>query len=154
SRLVSEARQQIQALVRETAAEAVSSEARPLIALLQNQLREAARHSVEAAAEQSLQSAIEHSVQASEARLQEMQERWNRRIEESVARATQELDAKLADVENRRRDAFATELEGGAQRAAENIGRATGSVDAHILEAQAKLEGFTGRAQEIADAAQ
>ena len=108
ARLIEEAKEDLQASLRKSAAEAVSLEARPLIASLELQLKNAAETSLEAAAASAAEKAFQQVKQLQvDAFLQEC----NRSIAESLGRAVQQSASRLAELEKERGAAFDQRLE-------------------------------------------
>ena len=107
-RLVEEAKQELQAVVRRSAAEAVSLEARPLIASLELQLKSAAEKSLEAAASSAAEKAFE---EAKQLQVDAFLHECNRSMAEGAKRAAQQLASKLDTLEKERSAAFEQSLE-------------------------------------------
>ena len=117
ARLIEEVKQELQAVLRQSAAEAVSLEARPLIASLELQLKGIAEKSLEAAAGPAAEKAFQQVKQLQvDAFLQEC----NRGMAESVGRTVQQLASRLEELEKERGAAFEQRLE---KRIEENLGR-------------------------------
>jgi hypothetical protein len=103
ARLIEDAKEDLQASLRKSAAEAVSLEARPLIASLELQLKGVAEKSLEAAAASAAEKAFQQVKQIQvDAFLQEC----NRSMAENVGRAAQQLASRLAELEKERGAAF------------------------------------------------
>lgn len=155
--LVNEARQQLHAAVRESAAQAVSAETRPLISALQTQLKEAAEQSVEAAAATAAEQALRESLAQSERTMEEglvvLRERWGRELGKDIERAEQEAAARLQEIDERRRAAFEQELETRIEQALGNLQCVSGDFDAQLARVQENLNDFRTRADESAAAA-
>jgi hypothetical protein len=117
ARMVEEARQDLQGVLRQSAAEAVSLEARPLIASLELQLKGIAQKSVEAAAGPAAEKAFQ---QVKQLQLDAFLQECNRSMAESVGRTVQQLASRLEEVEKEHGAAFEQRLE---QRIAENLER-------------------------------
>jgi hypothetical protein len=108
ARLIEEAKQDLQAALRRSAAEAVSLEARPLIASLELQLKGLAEQSLEAAAASAAEKAFQQVKQVqADAFLKEC----NHSMAESVGRAAQQLASRLAELEAERNATFEQRLE-------------------------------------------
>lgn len=107
-RIVEEAKQELQAAVRRSAAEAVSLEARPLIASLELQLKSAAEKSLEAAAGSAAEKAF---AEAKQLQVDAFLHECNRSMAESAKRAAQQLASKLDTLEKERSAAFEQSLE-------------------------------------------
>lgn len=103
AKLVDEAKQEIQAVLRRSAAEAVSLEARPLIAQLEPQLKNLAEKMLEMAAGPVSENAFEHAKQVQvDAFLQEC----SRGMAESAKRAAQQFASQLDELEKDRSATF------------------------------------------------
>lgn len=108
ARLIEEAKQDLQAALRQSAAEAVSLEARPLIASLELQLKGVAEKSLEAAAESAAEKAFQ---QVKQLQVDAFLKECNRSMSESVGRAAQQLASRLGELEAERGAAFEKHLE-------------------------------------------
>ena len=150
TRLVNEAKQQLQDLARESAVQAVAAEAGPLLAALQSQLQQAAKQSLDAAAERATHSMVEQAAQAGESQLQQLREFWNGKLQESVDQAGEALNARLSEVEAQRRVSFVQGLEAETQRAIENLHRVTQEFQARLGDAEGGVTQFVRRAEEAA----
>lgn len=117
-RLVEEAKQELQAVVRRSAAEAVSLEARPLIASLELQLKSAAEKSLEAAANSAAEKAFE---EAKQLQVDAFLHECNRSMAESAKRAAQQLASKLDTLEKERSATFEQSLEKRIQDTLERL---------------------------------
>jgi hypothetical protein len=157
NRLVNEARQQLQSAVRESAAEAVSSETRPLITALQTQLKEAAEQSVEAAAAAAAERALRDTLARAERTMEEglaaLRERWGRELGQDIEQAGQDLATRLGELEGQRRTAFEQEIGTRLEQALGNLQRAAGDLDAHLAGVQESIHQFRAQADESASAA-
>jgi hypothetical protein len=108
ARLVEEAKQDLQAVLRQSAAEAVSLEARPLIASLELQLKGAAEKSLQTAAERAAEKAFQ---QAKQVQVDAFLQECNRRIGESAASAVKQLATQLEELEKQRNADFEQRLD-------------------------------------------
>ena len=118
ARVVEEAKQDLQAVLRRSAAEAVSLEARPLVASLELQLKGIAEKSVEAAAVSAAEKALQQAKQVQvEAFLQEC----SHGIAETAKRAAQQLASQLEQLEKERSAAFEQGLETRIQATLERL---------------------------------
>ena len=149
TRLVTEAKQQLQTVIRESAAQAVSAEARPLIATLQSQLKDVANQTVDAAVEQALQGVLQQATQAGDQQLQQMHESWTRQLNESIDKASQILSARVGEMEQERRDRVAQEIELESQRATENVQCVTQIFQVKLAEAQETFERLVQQASNV-----
>jgi hypothetical protein len=152
NRLLNEARQHLQAAVRESAAQAVSAETRPLIHALQAQLQEAAEQSAEsavgAAVEHALHETLSQNERTTEEKLVALRERWGRELGEEIERAGQELATRLQEVAGQRRAAFEQELEAQLEQAVGNLRRVGDDFDAQVAKMQENLDRFRAQAGE------
>jgi hypothetical protein len=117
-RLIEEAKQELQSAVRRSAAEAVSLEARPLIASLELQLKSAAEKSLEAAASSAAEKAFE---EAKQLQVDAFLHECNRSMAESARRAAQQMASKLDALEKERSAAFEQSLEKRIQDTLERL---------------------------------
>ena len=118
AQLVEDAKQDLLASLRKSAAEAVSLEARPLIASLELQLKAIAENSLHAAAGVSAQRAFEEAKQGQvDAFLQEC----HRSLAQSVERLTQQFTSRLDELEKDRDAAFERQLEKRIQDSLEQL---------------------------------
>ena len=108
TRLIEETKQELQAALRQSAAEAVSLEARPLIASLELQLKAVAEQSLEAAAGSAAEKAFQ---QVKQAQTDALLKECNRSMAESVVRASQQLASRLAELEAERSATFEQRLD-------------------------------------------
>jgi hypothetical protein len=108
AQLVEDAKQDLLASLRKSAAEAVSLEARPLVASLELQLRTIAESTMHAAAGAAAQNAFQEAKQGQlDAFLQECNRSWV----QSVDRLTQQFASRLDELEKVRDAAFEQRLE-------------------------------------------
>ncbi len=144
ARLVVDAKQQVQASVRETVSRAVAAETRPLLAALQTQLQDAAQKSVEAAVTahiermqreglQRLESERDTSVEALRAEL-------SRELDRRIAEARMQIDSKLVEVEQARRADFEQQIQTQLQAAIEKLQTMSGTLSANAGEVQTAIE--------------
>ena len=99
--LLEEAKQELQAAVRESTAQAAPTDTAPLIAALQKQLEQAAEHSVqtiaEAAAKRAVQESLGRTALKTQEHLKNLQRRWNEELEASIQQAGGNLRSRLAE---------------------------------------------------------
>ncbi len=100
---IEEAKKDLQATLRRSAAEAVSLEARPLISSLELQLKGLAEKSLEAAAGSVAEKALQ---EAKQVQVDAFRQECNRSMAEGAKRAVQELASQLEEVEKQRSAAF------------------------------------------------
>jgi hypothetical protein len=103
ARLIEDAKEDLQASLRKSAAEAVSLEARPLIASLELQLKGVAEKSLEAAAASAAEKAF---LQVKQIQVDAFLQECNRSMAENVGRAAQQLASRLGELEKERGAAF------------------------------------------------
>jgi len=118
ARLVDEAKEDLQGLLRRSAAEAVSLEARPLIASLELQLKSVAEKSLEAAAGSAAEKAFQ---EAKQLQLDAFLHECNRSMAESAKRAVQQLVSRLEELEKERSAAFEQGLDKRIQASLERL---------------------------------
>jgi len=129
AQMLEEAKQEVQAALRQSAAEAVSLEARPLIASLELQLKGAAEKSLEAAAGPAAEKAFQQVKQLQvDAFLQEC----NLSMAESVARSAQQLTSRLEELEKERSATFEKQLETRVRESLEQLQKQAADLRAPI----------------------
>ena len=128
ARLGLEDRQQMEYAVRETATRAVAAEARPLLAALQSQLKNAAEKSVEGAVAahfERMQNEARVLLQGErDASLAALREDWSREVDRRIAEARQQMDTQLQEVERARQADFERQIQSqllGATGRLENL---------------------------------
>jgi hypothetical protein len=125
AQVVEEAKQDLQAVLRRSAAEAVSLEARPLVASLELQLKGIAEKLLEKAAASAAEKAFQQAKQVQvEAFLQEC----NRGIAETAKRAVQQLSSQLEQLEKAQSVAFEQGLEKRIQASLEHLQKQAASL--------------------------
>ncbi|HEV2522615.1 MAG TPA: hypothetical protein VGT24_09570 [Candidatus Acidoferrales bacterium] len=140
SRLLAEAKLQLQSSARDSATQAVAAETRPLLAALQTQLKDAAEKSAASAisthiasqqeAQQKLESEREASMKAMLAEL-------SREIEQRISESRLKMDKELAELETARRQEFEQQIQTLVQQATEKLERFSGGLGAD--ESQVRL---------------
>ena len=157
ARLVNEARQQLHSVVRDQAAEAVSAEAQPLLASLQNQLQETAQRSVEAAtataAEQAIRNAVDKAEATAETRLRALIDRWHEELGRSLEQHYQKLQARPGEIDPQRRGAFEQQLQSQVEQGLSDLETAAVNSQAMLDRAQKNLEALHRQAEESVSAA-
>jgi hypothetical protein len=157
ARLTAEAKEELHASARDMAAEAVSSEVRPLLASLQDQLRESAQRSVEvasaAAAEQAAQGAAGKAEAVAEERLRALVDRWNEELNRTVEQHYQKLSARSAEIEPQQREAIAQQLQAEAAQGLTQLHAAASDSQAVVERAQGNLEAARRQAEDSVSAA-
>jgi hypothetical protein len=114
---IEEAKRDLQATLRRSAAEAVSLEARPLISSLELQLKGLAEKSLEAAAASAAEKALQ---EAKRLQIDAFRQECNRSMAEGAKRAVQEMASQLDEVGKQRSAAFEEILQ---QRIQETLDR-------------------------------
>jgi len=144
ARLVTEAKQQVQNTVRESATRAVAAETRPLLAALQIQLKDAAEKSVEAAVAAHLER-TQHVMQQrlqldQEESIKAMRAEWSRELDRRISEARQQIDSQLAEVEGSRRADFERQIQNQLLVAIQKLQSLSGSLGANAGEVRAAIE--------------
>lgn len=144
SRLVSEAKQQIQGAVRESANEAVAAETRLLLADLHAQLMDAAQKSAAAAVsariEETQNEILQQRQSEREAALWALREEMSRELTQRISDARQQIDAQLAEVERARQGDFEQRIQNQVQTVIEKVEGATRALAASENEARVAIE--------------
>jgi len=155
--LVEEAKQQLQATVRESAAQAAAMETGPLLAALQKQLEEAAERSVqvvvEAAAKRAVQEALGETALETEQRLKTIQQRWNEDLQAGIEQARGSLLGQLGEAGQERCAAFGRQLETLLQEARGQLAEAFRDGEAGLAKSREALSAFRQQAGVVASAA-
>ena len=154
ARLVVEAKQQVQSTVRETASRAVAAETRPLLAALQDQLKDAAEKSVEAAVAAHMERMQREGIQRMEQERAEgvaaMRTEWSRERDRLLADARMQIDAQLVEVERKRRMDFESQIQIQLDAAVEKLQSLSGSVGANAGEVREAIEQLRRTSEEAA----
>jgi len=144
SRLLNEARQQLQEAVRENSTRAVAAETRPLMVALQNQLRSAAEKSVHevisAQQEELLHDSLEQIEEAKEAELQSLAAQWAEDAEHRLRQATERLRAEFEKLEEAHQAGLDERVREKLEQALAEIQRASAAFAVEIQTAEARLE--------------
>jgi hypothetical protein len=155
SRLVAEAKLQVQSTVRETATRAVAAETRPLLAALQNQMKDAAEKSVSAAVTQHIERIQRETLQRMEsdreANLTAMRAEWSRELGHRIAEARQHIDSQFAEMEDARRADFEQQIQSQLRVAIEELQTLSGSAGANASEVQSAIEQLRRTSAEAAE---
>ena len=132
ARLVAEAKQHLQGTVRESAAQAVAAETRPLLAALQTQLQDAAEKSVAAAVAVQIEKAQQETMQRlqseRETGMAAVLERLSSELDLRLSKAREQIDTQLAEVERTRRADFEQQIENRVQSAIQQLEALRGSI--------------------------
>jgi len=144
SRLLNEARQQLQEAVKESSTRAVAAETRPLLVALQNQMQAAAERSVHAAIsaehEEILAESRARLEEARKAELDSLSAEWSAGADERLRSATQRLETELATFEQSYRTGLDQRVKEQLEQSLSEIQRATAAFALEIQSAQARLE--------------
>jgi len=153
SRLVNEAKQQLQETAHTQAAQAVSAEIRSLLFSIENQLRDAAEKSVREAAsthgEEILRAALEN---ISQGEIERLSARWTQEAERHLRSGLGRFSVELDQFERRRRDELESHLGARFDRVRAEMEDATRALEAESTAAQARLEQWRRDAEETAAA--
>ena len=134
SRLLEEAKLQLQSSARDSATQAVAAETRPLLAALQTQLKDAAEKSAASAvsthiaSQQEIQQKLEMEHEAS---MKGMLAELSREIEQRINESRLKMDKELADLETARRQEFEQQIQSLLQQAIEKLERLGGGLGAN-----------------------
>ena len=150
TRLVSEGRQQLQEAARESAAQAVTQEARALLASLQAQIKEAAERSLAAAAQPVAEQALRG---AHIAQLETLRQEWDRDLHLSVEQAVERLATRMVELENERRIGFERQLQEQMQRSVDDLHQVAGELRSRISQPIENLDRLRQEAVESNDSA-
>jgi hypothetical protein len=115
ARLVVEAKQQIQASVREATSRAVMEETRPLLAAVESQLREtaqrAAHQAITSQADQLIRQSQEELAHVGQELVESLREQWNAESEKRMEAANHEFLARTGRIEQSHIASFEQQLE-------------------------------------------
>jgi len=141
TRLLNEAKQQLQESAHTQAAQAVSAEIRSLLFSIENQLRDAAEKSVQEAAsthgEEILRAALEN---ISQGEIERLSARWTQEAERHVRTGVGRFSVELDELERRRRDELEEHLGRRFDQLRAQMEDATRALDVESAAAQARLE--------------
>jgi hypothetical protein len=153
SRLVNEARQQLQEAVNSQASQAVSSEIHSLLPSIETQLREAAEKSVRDAAstqgQEVLRAALEN---ISQGEIERLSARWSQEADRHLRVGIGRLSTEIDQIEQRRRDDLEATVNTRFDQARAEIDNATQTLGAESAAAQALLEQWRRESEETAAA--
>jgi len=144
SRLLNEARQQLQEAVKENTTRAVAAETRPLLVALQNQMQAAAEKTVHAA----ISAEHEEILRESRARLEEARQveieslaaQWSAGAEERLRSAVQQLEAEIATLERTHQSGLDRRVKGQLEQSLSEIQRASRAFTLEIQSPEARLD--------------
>lgn len=158
ARLVNDAKEQLHSAIRQSAAEAVTAEARPLMEALRSQLQDKAQqwpgdilpNEPEARFPAGsfglpLQNGGEHDAESG-------REQYKNHLANQAEQAAGQLTARLSEMQAERETAFATELEGRIQRAIADLENSASALTANMARAQDNFEQFCKLVEERASA--
>ncbi|MGB6430328.1 MAG: hypothetical protein WBF06_07060 [Candidatus Acidiferrales bacterium] len=153
SRLMNEARQQLQETVNTQATQAVSAELRSLLLSIENQLQNAAEKSVRDAAtthgEVVLRSALEN---ISQGEIERLSARWAQEADRHLRGGIGRLSSEIDQVERRRREELEAEIHARFDQARAEIENAARTLEAESSAAQTRLEQWRRESEETATA--
>jgi hypothetical protein len=153
SRLVNEARQQLQEAVNSQATQAVTSEIRSLLLSIETQLRDAAEKSVRDAAsthgEEVLRSALEN---ISQGEIERLSARWTQEADRHLRIGIGRLSTEIDEIERRRRDDLEATVNARFDQARAEIDSATQTLGEESAAAQARLAEWRRESEETSAA--
>ena len=155
--LLAEAKQELQAAVRESTAQAAPTDTAPLVAALQKQLEQAAEHSVqtiaEAAAKRAVQESLGRTAVKTQEHLKNLQRRWNEELETSIQQAGGSLRSRLAESAEEQAAAVRRQMETLIEQARVQIAQAFEDGEAGLAQSREALSAFRQQATSVTDAA-
>ncbi len=155
--LLAEAKQELQAAVRESTAQAAPTDTAPLVAALQKQLEQAAEHSVqtiaEAAAKRAVQESLGRTAVKTQEHLKNLQRRWNEELEASIQQAGGNLRSRLAESAEEQAAAVRRQMETLIEQARVQIAQAFEDGEAGLAQSREALSAFRQQATSVTDAA-
>jgi hypothetical protein len=153
SRLVNEAKQQLQETAHTQAAQAVSAEIRSLLFSIENQLHDAAEKSVREAAsthgEEILRAALEN---ISQGEIERLSARWAQEAERHLRSGLGRFSVELDQFERRRRDELESHLGTRFDQVRAEMEDATRALEAESTAAHARVEQWRRDAEETSAA--
>ena len=155
--LLEEAKQQLQAAVSESVAQAAAIETEPLLAALQKQFEQAAERSVqaiaEAAAKRAVQEALGRTALKTEEYLKTIQLHWNEDLQASIERARDDLTGRLVEAGQEQCAALRQQLETLLQQARDQMAQAFRDGEAGLAHSREALSTFRQQADAVTAAA-
>ncbi len=143
SRLLSEARQQLQEAVKENTTRAVAAETRPLLVALQNQMQAAAEKTVHAAIsaehDEMLRESRARLEEARKTELESLAAEWSAGADDRLRSAAQRLEAELATLERTHQSGLDARLKEQVTQSLAEIQRASGAFALEIQSAEARV---------------
>ncbi|MGH9594446.1 MAG: hypothetical protein ACRD5L_15250, partial [Bryobacteraceae bacterium] len=155
SRLLAEAKQQVQTTVRESTTRAVAAETRPLLSALQNQMKDAADKTVSAAVAEQFERVQRETLQRMEsdrdASLAAMRQEWAQELEQRIAEARRHIDRQLAEIESARGADFERKVESQLHVAIDKLRSLSGNLGVNSEELRASIEQLRRNSAEAAE---
>lgn len=155
--LIEQAKDQLRATARESAAQAAAMETGPLIAALQKQVEEAAERSVqtiaEAAAKRAVQESLGRTALKTQEHLKTLQRRWNEDLEAGIQQATANLQNRLAESGQEQSASLARQLEALLEQARARIAQTFQDGEAGLAQSGQALSTLRQQAVSVTDAA-
>ncbi len=157
ARLVVEAKQQLQNAAREATSQAVTTEMRPLLAAIHNQMKEAAEKAVQAAAAAHADEVIRQTTakieEARQAGLEALREKWNSELQRHLRDAGPQLAEHLATIGQAHQASLEQQLETQFKLALEKLNKLSGEIAESTANAEAEAARFRRQLDESAQAA-
>jgi hypothetical protein len=155
--LVEQAREQLQAAVRESAAQVATTEAGPLLAAMQKQLEQAAERSVqtiaEAAAKRAVQESLGRTALKTQEHLKALQRRWTEDLEAGIQQAKKDLQRHFAESSQEQSASLTLRLEEFLEPARARIAQAFQDGEAALAQSREALSALRQQASSVADVA-
>ena len=153
SRIITEAKQQLQEAVNAQAARAVSAEVRSLLLSVEGQLRDAAEKSVREAAathgEEVLHAAFEN---ISQGEIERLSARWSQEADRHLRGGIGRLIGEIDQIERSRREELEAAMHERFDQARAELEAATRALETESAAAQARLDQWRGDSQGAAEA--
>lgn len=143
AKLVTEAKQQIQAAAREATSKLVPKEAQHILQSVEAQLSEAAAKAINVAADQHSKHWLEHAderiQQQANAALESMRERWNKEVEQQIEHSRTLLSASVSSTETAERQTFEASLDASISTALDRLRESAESAATRAEQATERL---------------
>lgn len=157
ARLVLEAKQQLQSAVRESAAQAVTAETRPLLATLQNQLKEAAERAVKLAvgsyADELTRQTTAKIEEARQADIKALGQRWSSELQQHLQDAGAQLAEHLTKVASSHQASLEQQREVQFKEATEKLNELRSELAASAVNGEAGVARFRQQIDKLAEGA-
>lgn len=144
AKMVVEARQQIQAAVREAASKSVSQEMKPLLTAVESQLHSAAAKAVQSAIEDHAKHWIERASERidlqARASSEELRETWGRDLDTRIEDAQTLMAARLTTLEQAEQETFQAALNASVEAAIDRLHQSTGAAGERAEQAREQFE--------------